>query len=348
VAEQATRRLTPARNYFGEVRDAAESAAQSAGGWVERGLRIAGAPVRLRFAGSALVEPLFPPLEHLEAEAPLSAPVIAICDSVSTSTPRPPVPWSRESIDPRGRVGEDVGGGVIAYHNPHFGGITLFDAGSEEAIYWVESAARIPWYERGSPLRTALQLALTGGGRTFVHAGAVGHAAAGVLVGGRSGSGKSTVVLACVESGLGYVGDDYVIVTLDPPTAHVLYTSAKVDPEGVPRLARLAARVDIEASAPDKAVLDLRGAAEILDAVPIVGVVLPRIRGAGPSELVPVGAPEAFRLLSPSTAIQMPYGSADALAATASVLSEVPSYRLELGEDPAGAAALVRDLIGAA
>jgi hypothetical protein len=348
VAGHPTERLSRAQDYYSGLRDAADLAAERAGGWVDHDLEIAGGAVRIRFAGPALVGALLPPLEHLAIGVAAAPPAIAVVDSLSTETPRPPVPWSRESIDPRGRVAEDLGDGIVAYHNPHFGGVTLFDPESGDAVYWVESAARIPWYERGSPLRTALQLVLTGDGRSFVHAGAVGSASAGVLVGGRSGSGKSTLVLACVESGLGYAGDDYVVVTLDPLRAHALYTTAKVDPAGVPRLGRLAANVDHGASDVDKTVLDLRGAAEILDAVPVVGVVVPRVKADGPSELSPIGPAEAFRLLSPSTAIQMPHGSAEALAATAALLAEVPSYRLELGADPAEAAGLVRGLVGAA
>ena len=348
MARHPAQGLTPARDYFGEVRDAGEAAANAAGGWIERDLRIAGQAVRLQFAGPALLEALFPPLAHLAGPAAAEPIVFSLWDSASTGIAFPPVPWSRESLDVRGQVREEVGPEIVAYHNVHFGGITLYDTAGAAGLYWVESAAVIPWYERGSPLRTALHLALPGTNRHLIHAGAVGLAGGGLLIGGRSGSGKSTVTLACVEDGFGYAGDDYVLVTLDPPVAHGLYTTAKVNPDGLERLPALGALVDTAASSPDKAVLDLSASAEILLSVPISAVVIPRVRGDGPTELLPLSAAEAFRALSPSTVIQMPHRSAEVLETTARLLAAVPSYRLELGEDLSSAVALLRDLVGGA
>ncbi len=345
MAGTEARLLSPARDYFGEVRDAAELAAERAGGWIERDLRIADAALRLRFAGPVLLDALYRPLAHLESEPAESPVTISLFDSASTGAEFPTVPWSRDSLDPRGCVREPVGYGIVAYHTVHFGAITLFDRATRTGFYWVESPAVIPWYELGSPLRTALHLALPAENRHLVHAGAVGLDGAGVLIGGRSGSGKSTLTLACVEAGFGYAGDDYVLVTLEPaPVAHTLYTTAKVDPDGLARLSTLSVRLDTRASSPDKALLDLRGSVEILDSVPIVAVVLPRVRG-GVSELHPVGPADAFRGLSPSTILQMPHRSSEVLETTKKLLTAVPSYRLELGDDLPEAVRLVRELV---
>ncbi len=177
-----------------------------------------------------------------------------------------------------------------------------------------------------------------------MHAGAVGIGGKGVLIGGRSGSGKSTLTLACVEAGFGYAGDDYVLVTLDPrPVAHTLYTTAKVNPDGLDRLTTLVGKAGLRRTV-DKALLDLRGCVEILDSVPIVAVVMPRVRG-GASELSPLGPADAFRGLSPSTILQMPHRSAEVLETTKKLLTAVPSYRLELGDDLPDAVGLVRELV---
>ncbi len=271
--------LSPARDYFGEVRDAAEEAAERAGGWIERDLRIADAALRLRFAGPALLDAFYGPIAHLEVDSVEDPVTISLFDSATTGTEYPTVPWSRESLDPRGHVREPVGDGITAYHLVHFGAITLFDAASRTGFYWVESPNVIPWYELGSPLRQALHLTLPAENRHLVHAGAVGIGDKGVLIGGRSGSGKSTLTLACVEAGFGYAGDDYVLVTLDPrPVAHTLYTTAKVNPDGLDRLTTLVGKAGLRRTV-DKALLDLRGCVEILDSVPVVAVVMPRVRG---------------------------------------------------------------------
>ena len=142
------------------------------------------------------------------------------------ASPLPTRPWEPENVDARGLV-RGVDGGVVAFHNVHFNGVTLFDpAGAGGA-----RLGRVPRADplvraRLAPARRRCTLPLPGPGRHLLHAGAVGSPDAGVLVGGVSGSGKSTLTLACVEDGLGYGGDDYVVVTLDPePTAHTLYTT---------------------------------------------------------------------------------------------------------------------------
>ncbi len=134
VARDQAGPLSPARDYFGEVRDAAEEAAERAGGWIERDLRIADATLRLRFAGPALLDAFYGPIAHLEVDSVEDPVTISLFDSATTGTEYPTVPWSRESLDPRGHVREPVGDGITAYHLVHFGAITLFDAASRTGL----------------------------------------------------------------------------------------------------------------------------------------------------------------------------------------------------------------------
>jgi hypothetical protein len=336
------------REYAAAAFAAAETAAVAAGGWVDRGISVAGARVRVRFAGMELVDVLLPPLAHLAAP-PAGEPdaVVFVWDGASTGVPIPAPPWEHGNVDARARVaGMPVG--LAAFHNVHFGGITLFDLAERRGLVWAESAARIPWYERGSPLRTALHLALPGRDRHLVHAGAVGGPDGGVLVGGRSGSGKSSLCLACLAGGLGYAGDDYVVLTLGGgPVAHCLYASAKLDPAGLARLPGLERLVDAEASTAEKAVLDLSGSPLLRERMPVQALVLPRVTGTGRPALRPLGAGEALRDLGPSTVIQMPHRSDELLASLGRLVRDVPGYRLELGDDLPAAAGLVRELLEA-
>ena len=75
---------------------------------------------------------------------------------------------------------------------------------------WFASAAAVPPTERAKPLAGLLAPWLREHGRQIVHAAMVVDGAAGVLVAGRGGAGKSTVALAAGLAGLGYVGDDLV------------------------------------------------------------------------------------------------------------------------------------------
>jgi subfamily B ATP-binding cassette protein MsbA len=72
--------------------------------------------------------------------------------------------------------------------------LNALDLQQNLAVYWVEDANRIPYYERGSPLSALLSLWMGARQRYFVHAGAVGNANGGVLLTGKGGAGKSTIV----------------------------------------------------------------------------------------------------------------------------------------------------------
>lgn len=66
----------------------------------------------------------------------------------------------------------------------------------------------------------------------LLHAAAVGHNDNGVLVVGRSGSGKSTFSVSCLSGEMDFVSDDYTLVTGSGPLyAMPLYTGVAVNPD---------------------------------------------------------------------------------------------------------------------
>ena len=262
-------------------------AASRGSGCVERDLVVAGRGVKLRFAGPALVEPISGALAHLESrEAALPAATVLLWDSASTGVPLPPVPWRMSDLDDHGQSrGYRVRGwdeeSIYTLHDQDYGAMTIFDGGSRTAIYATLDAREVPSYERAAPLRAALHWSLSEPGRHLVHAGAVGGAEGGVIVAGRSGSGKSTLTLSCVEAGLGYLGDDYVLIDLaGEPTAHAVHSTAKIDERAIAQLPALApailARDGWDA---DKVVLDLHRhrPSSLMRRVAVRAVVLPRV-----------------------------------------------------------------------
>ena len=68
----------------------------------------------------------------------------------------------------------------------------------------------------------------------------VGTDHGGVIITGGGGAGKSTAALLCLEAGLRYLGDDYVVVALDPvATAYSLYCTAKINDDQAANFAGL-------------------------------------------------------------------------------------------------------------
>ena len=325
----------------------ADAALEHASTAAERGvakhrLRFADRLIALDFAGSQLPEALMGALTARLASPPgagggrLDA-SISLWEECAVPGGALTVPWSEQKVGPRGLVRDEAGDRVRAVHEAGSLAVTLFDETSGRLLHRVPSHARLPWWERAAPLRPALFWALGGPGRHLVHAGAVGDRRGGVLLAGAGGSGKTTVALAALNAGMSYVGDDYVLLHADPrPVAWNLFGTAKLDAGHLGRFATLASLVGAPTlAAGEKAVLDVHRSlpAALCAQLPIRALVLPRIRG-GRARLRRASAGEALLALAPSTAFQMPFDDGRVLASLAGLVRAVPSFSLDVGDQP--------------
>lgn len=314
----------------------------------ERTIRLAGRPVRLRFA-SDVEATMIRPFAHLLADDdPAPALTVTFWDSESSGAPPLPLPDPRPG-DPHGARWDGHDGPLSARCWPASGHWTVFDAATGEAWWWVAAAGSIPWHEFASPIRSIINWWGSSEGLTLLHAGAVGlEDGRGVLLGGRGGSGKSTTSLACLADGMRFASDDYVLLELGERTmAHSVYGTAKLEERGAPLLAHVEGRRLTTASEGDKLVVDVAGdfPALVVDALEVRAVVLPRISPDGPA-LSPLDRPAAFRALAPSTVLQaQAAGAPQALRAVGRLLERVPAYRLDTGPDPLALPTILRELI---
>src|SRR3989442_1436523 len=227
--------------FFRAAYDAFEAASRSVGGVAERYYRIARCPIRLRFAGPALMPYITPAFEHLASERCAKA-SLTVCffDTSSTRTRMPPAPWPADAYGPRGEIKGYNSGRIHTLYQRGVDALHMLDVQTQTAIYWVRRPEVIPYWESGFPMRTILHWWTLKRPCLSLHAGAVGEPSGGVLIAGRSGSGKSTTTLACLHSDLSYAGDDFVLATLEPsPFVHSLSSSAKLEPENLPRFPEL-------------------------------------------------------------------------------------------------------------
>ena len=111
------------------------------------------------------------------------------------------------------------------------GGLSAVDFDGSVATYSVADAAAVPVWDRGSPLRLILNLVVAAQGAPHRARRGRGRPRGVVLLGGKGGSGKSTVALASLRAGLDYLGDDYVLLGGSSPghRAFPLYRSAKLE-----------------------------------------------------------------------------------------------------------------------
>jgi hypothetical protein len=343
---------------FGEdrargVEEAFDAAADGAGGLREWTVAIGGLPIRLRAAGDQVLERLGRAFAHLELDqAAIPSLTVNLWDSASTRTDDPPLPHVEGPQAPGSfhyysddRIRACFQPGTNVYMRTREQARTLmtralsvYDASARTAWYWVDDIGRLPWWEEATPLRFILDWWLRDHGIFQLHSGAVGTSAGGVLLVGKSGSGKSTSTLACLGSELLYVGDDYVAVGLgEEPYVHSLYASGKLEPDHLLRLPHLEPFVsNPEHLELEKAVIYANESFpnSMSKGLPLRAIVAPRIvPGSTKAKATRVSPAVGLAALAPSTVFQLHTRGQEVLSATTEMARSVPSYMLEIGSD---------------
>lgn len=346
--------------YFEAVYEGFKRAEGAAGGSAARFYTVGGHTVCLRFAGQALIPQLTPAVAHLET-GPTEVPALTICiwDSVSTQTRMPLLVSSLiqllssnwwEQLDTRFEIkGYNDSRIRSSFHvGPNI--LSVLDAQRNLAVYWVNDAAQIPYFERGSPLKTILNWWTARQELQYVHAGAVGTSTGGVLLAGKGGVGKSTTALACVGSELSYASDDYCLVANTPaPYVYSLYNTVKLDGlEDLGRFPHLKSMVsNIDRVNEEKLMIYLHQhyPHEVTKGFPIRAVVVPHVTGQTETRLRPATSGAALRSLAPSTILQLPGTGQSTLQFMSLLVRRVPCFILDLGTDISRVPDVILDLL---
>ena len=305
---------------------------------VDRFYSIGGRTIRLRFAGSALVPRITPALEHLTTQ-PDASPALTVClwDGESTQSLKSPAPRSLKDDTGRGEVRHFYGDRILTAYNNGSGAVSMMERSKNLALWWIRDAADVPFYESGSPLLTLFHWWMNGRGLQVVHAGAVGTRKAGVLLAGRSGSGKSTTALACLDSELLYAGDDHCLLGMNPiPYVFSLYSSAKLEADQMqrfPHLLNAMSHLDRPDTEKMTLLLGQHYPDKMTNGFPVRAIFVPRVAHRPDTTLSPISAGMALRALAPTTLLQLPYAKQSALADMARFVKKVPCFELELGTE---------------
>jgi hypothetical protein len=317
--------------------------ASASGPVVERRYTIAGQHVQMLFAGSDVAATLAPAFSHL-VTGNSSTPDLTIFLSDAASSGTPPIALPESG---------DAPGTWLVHEGPdvHWGrqvgvdGLTVLSSRHRAAWFWAPDVTELPLFERAAPLRILWHWWLPLRSRGLIHAAAVGNGAAGVLLVGRGGSGKSTAALASVGHDLLYAADDYVAASVDPPMVYSIYNSGKIDTDNARRLPHLEASTEHHSAGhpfdTNKTVVFLaeRFGTHLTSSFPLTAIMVPRITNAGPgTTLVPARSAEALLALAPSTVLQMPGGGDTYLSWLTALAGAVPTFRLEMGTDLGGVA----------
>jgi hypothetical protein len=319
------------------------------GGVVAHDYLVADLRLRINVAKGPSERAICRALSHLEIPvAELPDLTISAWDSDSSGAPPVKPAWTTADY---GRHGVIEGFNNARYHTAvQFEPIILrmLDRDARRAIYWTPTARALPHWELGAPLRPLLHEWLRGVGRLPVHGGAIGYPHGGVLLAGVGGSGKSNLALSSLFTDLRYAADDFCALTSEPEwRVHSLFCTGKVARHDLPRHPRLVSHIsNPDLNDREKALFFVQEfmSEKLIRAMPLRAIVMPRVVGHGPSRLLPAAGAAAQRAIAMSTIDLSRWTGATTFVEVARLVRAIPSYFLEIGDEPQ-APQIVSDLI---
>ena len=300
-------------------------------------------PIRLglQVAGCRYAARLTRAIGFAAAEAAPDSLRIVALDGVASGLGAPPdwhFPVTRQSHLERLHERPDLG--LTLRFDPGTQTWRVLSAPRRLAAIWTADATALPEWEDSAPLRDVLHWHAASGPALMLHAAAIGPGSAGVLLAGPGGSGKSTTTAAAVRAGWMTTGDDFVLIDPGEVRAYGLYDSVKLGPESLDLVPEFRAAIgNPDRPADQKARIHLGEAwpERYARAIDLKALLLPVVTGAARSRIVPAGPGEGMRALVPTTVFLLRGAAASVMTKSTALLRRLPSYRLELGRDPAEA-----------
>jgi hypothetical protein len=320
----------------------------------ERRFLLAGHVVTLSVMGREAGQLLYAPFAHLQAAGQTAQPDLRV-QAMDFQRYGPPAMGDTFGVS-KGRP-EDA---TIASHDGRFivhvpsasGSVWALDRASGWIAGALASPQRLSAGERGRPLQQLFEFWFGEGRRQVLHAGLVCADGQGVLFAGSSGCGKSTSALCCLLGGLGYLGDDRVVLEQRDGgfVGHSMYGVVWLDPVHLERFPEIPAGAAGEQwDDPKKSIFvgDLFPD-RLPPSVPIQHVILPKIRGDGVSSLRPATRGEALRYLAPSCVVLGPRLGKRGFDSLTRLVQSCQCHWLDLGADLSAVATKIRALTAAA
>ncbi|MFT4115535.1 hypothetical protein [Bradyrhizobium sp.] len=302
---------------------------------VSRDILLGERTVRLRVSAGAMAQAILPAFAHLVTE-PVTEPDLTVCAWDSESTGSAPVSpgWTIQDYRREGFISgfNDDRFHTALQFDPLI--LRMLDMERRHALYWTRSAAEMPHWEIGAPMRPLLHEWLQRVGYVAVHGGAIGHPDGGLFLAGAGGRGKSNVALSCLRSGLRYASDDFCFLSAAPWVVHSLYSTGKLSGGDLARHPLL----DGLASNPDrldreKAIFFLhdRFRERLVRSMPLRGVVLPWVVAHGPSAISRISPEVAQRETALSTIELSRWTGQHTLVKVQEMLRDLPCFELQIG-----------------
>lgn len=300
-------------------------------------LILANRAVQLRTPSKELRDKFLPALSHLisdEEYQPELTIYYATEDELPSKLNAPP--W--EGFNAQGYNATLCQDDVQLFFQPWQTQLFMYSRSKRTGIYWIRSAADVPWWECTFSFRALFHLWTRDLPAQLAHAGAMAKNGVGVLIPGQSGSGKSTSCLNLLCAGYDYLGDDYVWVELgEQLKVFSLYQTAKIEPENLhERFEYLKPFIKNKAEyEQQKAVFDVNDImpnAGIISS-PIKAILLPKVAYQPQTAFRKSSPTHALMAMAPTTLHHLPHNRQNSYQKLMNISSALPNYHWDLGTD---------------
>ncbi|NLJ08024.1 MAG: glycosyltransferase [Sphingobacteriales bacterium] len=294
--------------------------------------------VCIAFAGDSMVDIFTPALAHLQLPECREADVtFCVWDSDSSGVAMidPPCRWS--DFTDRGDIsGFESQRIKTAFHWSDLS-VVVMDLEQNIGVFWVKSPAKLPFWSKSAPLRTLFHWWMEKNKKQLLHAAAIGNEKGAVLISGKGGVGKSSTAIRCLEHGMNYLSDDYVIVQLEPqPVVFSLYCSAKIKHAETSEYAYFRNYLlPYEKNREEKALMILYPGLKdrLVEKLPVNAILIPEFCDHDETSITSVPYWTVQSAVSFTTLSHLPYAGRFTHELICGLCQEVPSFKLLLGKN---------------
>jgi hypothetical protein len=212
----------------------------------------------------------------------------------------------------------------------------LIDEDECRIIVWFADASAVPEWVVYDQIRNALHWLSLGRGFGMFHAAALRLGDIGCLIAGKSGSGKSTFTAAAIGCGFDIASDDFVLVetATNPPRAHAVFDTIKLDEDGLRRFPHLRPFVRCPVySHSEKSIMHVYDSSpdRVATGFSLRALFHARLTGQRHSRVLRSTPAAAFLALAPSTLLLLRTESKEVSTKCASLVGTLDCYMFEIG-----------------
>lgn len=294
--------------------------------------------VRIRCTSLPLREQISRPLAHLEMAATTSPPGFTIdaLDVASAAIEMPRLPWQPRRFSLEQQTGEyEADPYLFTLHGDAV--LTAQDTSNHRTLFFVRNVRDWPPEHYKQSLFITLYQHLRHCALHLIHASCVARRHQALLITGRSGAGKTTTMLACVQAGFDFLSDDTTLARQAAggriqvlsllSTLNVTERTLAWFPELEPHAARQASAVGKRLIMINEVYPQRMGRWGEVRAI-----LVPEITEQEQSTLATIGKGELLRDMLPySLDLHDTEAAQNQLGFLADLVESVPSYRLLLG-----------------